>query len=743
MPDFDAGMGNGAFIRISVTLGEQDQALNRSRVYYLFAFYKGAAASFSTTPVPYSFNIDGMPFSGDFTYDFRTSSQIVLEASSLWVTHNAQGLRDVSFTGTVGVTENAGGPATASGTLTLEPILRAPGAPALGAITDITNTTAKAHFAAPSSPGGSPITEYEVSVSYPNSSDVGFSVSVAPNVFSQTLTGIFNSARTAVRVRAKNALGTGPWSNTRTFFTSGNNACRIGKYLSPFNDALWFDADFPATGQLAGIPTYTIRRVVTGPNIAPTALEWTASSWGSLTDPYKLLPGQSATYQITRAAVSGPAVPWSHSITFDYVDLYQKLPVPALWPIGSRGLLDYTVYEESWTGTANNSISQLKGRKPRGWRTFSSGANGLATGVVTQIPKKFMPVGSTGLFDVLAIFSSVQTVAGIRLGTEVPSGGSGMAEVFATLPSVKPVNYFGSMVVMTDNVTRLALEIEWYGDDLELISRSRGDEVVMQPGVPVTLMTTGAAPVGATTAALVTVDIAGTSWHAGSLRVMGSAQLSASVRYPYFDGATPDSTVYSYEWMGSANQSPSQRISLEATGANTALQDPDEDPLVQPPRPPQIEEGTLLNDIFWRRYVAAIPAAEVHEWVASVPTLILHANQAIEREVRIRYWANPYDLPASAWAGDFTQLQSEQVISYIPANSTFTVDGVSERSFVVMDGGDTTELDANHLLYGQGGGPATWPVLACGVSYIVTLDVPTDSLIGNLELSLELTDRML
>jgi hypothetical protein len=56
-------------------------------------------------------------------------------------------------------------------------------------------------------------------------------------------------------------------------------------------------------------------------------------------------------------------------------------------------------------------------------------------------------------------------------------------------------------------------------------------------------------------------------------------------------------------------------------------------------------------------------------------------------------------------------------------------------------GGDS--LPADHLLYGTGGGPATWPVLGCNTSYLLALDVPTDAAQGNLQAGVAFTRRML
>lgn len=383
----------------------------------------------------------------------------------------------------------------------------------------------------------------------------------------------------------------------------------------------------------------------------------------------------------------------------------------------------------------------LSGRRPRGWRSFAEGAGALTlAGAITQVPESLALSTETGDFDVMAVFASLQAAAGMRVGTTADTTSGFMSDVFAT------INYYASIKVKVDVATRMACEIEWYASNGTLVGRSTGSDQLLVANTTTILEVNDTAPEGAVYAAVVSVDVAGTGWAAGSLRFVGAVMLSASAKYPYFDGDSAPDAQYDYEWMDAENASPSLRVSLSSSGSGNALQDPDEDPLPAPPSAPVIEESTILTDVVWRRYVAAIPVSEVRLWIKGVPTLSLFAIAEAEHEVRIRYWRNPNDVDPTIWTDTGIEPESEQIISYIPGGTTFVIDGVAERAYVrtpaTVDNPEAI-LAANHLLYGEGGGPATWPELDCETPYILTLDVPVEATPGNISMFLNLTDRML
>ena len=140
----------------------------------------------------------------------------------------------------------------------------------------------------------------------------------------------------------------------------------------------------------------------------------------------------------------------------------------------------------------------------------------------------------------------------------------------------------------------------------------------------------------------------------------------------------------------------------------------------------------------WRRYWAAIPADQIAAKLAEVPTLTLSTGAVAERQVRIRVYENPNGLTPDVF--DSSSWVSEQIVSYIPPNTQMLIDGVAERVWASVAGGDSTAAD--HLLYGTGGVPATWPVLGCGIAYLMSFDTPLESPSNNLTVDVSLTRRM-
>jgi hypothetical protein len=206
----------------------------------------------------------------------------------------------------------------------------------------------------------------------------------------------------------------------------------------------------------------------------------------------------------------------------------------------------------------------------------------------------------------------------------------------------------------------------------------------------------------------------------------------------WFSGDTADTAQFSYEWLGAANASESMRTTLDSDDVDP-LADPDCPPIPSPPSPPVISDDCLDEVGTWRRYWAIIPVDQVSDWLAILPTIYITTGALAARQVRIRVYRNPEGLdpsvfPASEW-------DAEQIVSFIPPLTTLTLDGVAQRVWAEVGGGDP--ISADRLLYGTGGGPATWPVLSCGTAYLISFDVPLDAPEGNLSVDVALTTRML
>ena len=151
-----------------------------------------------------------------------------------------------------------------------------------------------------------------------------------------------------------------------------------------------------------------------------------------------------------------------------------------------------------------------------------------------------------------------------------------------------------------------------------------------------------------------------------------------------------------------------------------AIYDPLFPATILPPAPPNVPLGNYHPPVNWRRRQFTIPKTYVPLWGDVVPLVQVHARTADVRNLRLRFYADPYtvgdisDDPCS-YCGDI-------VVSYVPLDHTLVLDGVEQIVYVVTPGG--TRRRADSLVYKTDGTPFEWPSLSCGFGYIVTVDLP-------------------
>lgn len=139
-----------------------------------------------------------------------------------------------------------------------------------------------------------------------------------------------------------------------------------------------------------------------------------------------------------------------------------------------------------------------------------------------------------------------------------------------------------------------------------------------------------------------------------------------------------------------------------------------------PPGPPSIPMGHYVPPKNWRRRQFTIPREYVPSWGEVVPKVQVHAVRKDLRNLRLRFYADPYDIgdiseDPCAYCGDI-------VISYVPKDHTLTLDGVEETVYMTSQGGGRRLADS--LVFKTDGGPFEWPALTCGYGYVVTVDLP-------------------
>lgn len=210
--------------------------------------------------------------------------------------------------------------------------------------------------------------------------------------------------------------------------------------------------------------------------------------------------------------------------------------------------------------------------------------------------------------------------------------------------------------------------------------------------------------------------------------------------FRYFDGASAagvdaDGIDYTYAWVSTANASSSTRTLVVESAPS--LIDPALPVVPSPPDAPDVTDIAFPDQTQWRRYLIPIPKNDVALWASTVPTVTLNSKTQEIRQVRLRFYPNPFGLDADKV--DPLYYCGESIISYIPPSTELIVDGVTEHGFASVAGSDTQPADS--LLYGTGGYPMSWPEMSCGTDYVMSVDILPTLSTADLDLELEVSLR--
>lgn len=541
-------------------------------------------------------------------------------------------------------------------------------------------------------------------------------------------TGVGTSSGTTVRndllpgttwnwhSRGVNALGAGGWSATvsRDTLAASAPSMNVAPSLQGTSATLTPvpDASMPT------VNTWLVERRTAGTTTPVTPYTFTTPTY-SVTG-----LAQGTVYEWRVAAKSTQNGVSYTSPYSNWVAVQQPNPNtnPGTYFDGSTTSTTDVTY--SWDGATSNSPSRATMKDVLGW-TVSAGASGANVVLVRQ------GGGRSQAQSARLLVLADATAAGVDVGmslagrADVSPGGVYWGSVFTQIPA-RGQRFVGSL--------------RWLTAAGALISTTTGTPVVVaaNPGSWDRIVVSGTAPAGAAKAELHVADVTGTGWAAwvgGDVAVFDDAMIALGL-YDYFDGNTMSTPSARYEWLGATNASASAAYPLNPDD-DDPLADPDCPPAPIAPLPPQIDDECIDEVGTWRRYWAIIPREEVRQWLTIVPTLYLTTGGVPARQVRIRVYANPDQLPPDQYVP--TEYEAEQIISYMPANTTLTIDGVSQRVWASVGGADP--IAADKLLYGTGGAPATWPLLRCGTAYLLAFDVPLDAPDGNLTTQVSLTTR--
>jgi len=734
----DYGYADGAFsgrprfiLRVDMTLLGTDSANNRSRWRWSLQVVNldRVTSTWAGGSFPFSVQINGAYVADGGTpngvFDFRDGALAhAITNGEVWVGHNSDGTKNI---GMVGAVANASlfGSAQAVGSVDAPALAKLPGAPAAAGVDQATATSLRFRHGAAAA-NGAPILQYQAQGTL--FSDTAFANPVTLNSSGTvTFTNLTPGTMYRFRARARNAVGWGPWSavtvDGAVGSTLGTGAPSL-QVTPSVNGSSAVVRALPPSG-ITAVSYYRIERRVAGTTTPVDSRLVNASTENPYTQT-GLAPGVTYEWRV-RAEIRTYNSPYSAWLT-------RTQPQPNTNPgdyfdgsTADRPDIDY-----QWASTVNNSVSRAVARAPLGWRTFAQGvaASGGA-GVVARVTG-----GRSGSFGAQVTFLSDTLAPGFRAGTSLSAIGA--------VDVAEGGVYFGSIYVAPSRAQVLAAELIWLDAAYAPIGSSSIGDPVLVPALEeptARLVVQGTAPLGAAHAAVGWVDVLGDGWSpwlGGEHLIMDDAMVSIGALYDWFSGATPDTASWEYSWLGVANASVSMATALNPDDVDP-LADPDCAPIPVAPEPPAIADDCIEAVGSWRRYWAIIPQSEVSNWLDLVASITLTTGADAARQVRIRVYQNPDSLdpsefPADTWA-------AEQIVSFIPALTVLSLDGVSQRVWAEVDGGEP--IGADRLLYGTGGGPASWPVFSCGTAYLISFDVPLDAPEGNLSVDVALTTRML
>lgn len=538
---------------------------------------------------------------------------------------------------------------------------------------------------------------------------------------SLTISGLTPGTTYKYTVTAVNNEGSGPASTTvsKTQPNVPSQVTGLSVTAHPLGRQANLSWDAPS-GNGAAITSYEVQ--VTRSGSTTTTKKATSSSL-TVTD---LVPGSTYLFRVRALNSVGAG---SYSAQSAAITMPNPSVSPGDYFDGSTAAADGVTF--SWTGTAGKSTSVARVAAPEGWTTFAEAVGSSGGGVVTRSSAD----SASGSYSAAVTFWSGLTDRQAAFGLRHT----------AAIPPLATVT--GSIFVKTERAQGLRPVLIFADASGNDVSRHYGDPVLVDEGRWTRLVITSPRPAKANEVrASIRVCMAeeadgGTPWYAGEVFYLDAAAITvSSAPYPYFDGSTPDDGQYEYAWMGAANASASTRTNVPAADTSIdPLLDPDCGPFPTPPRPPSIDVSCIAEVDQWRRYWIDIPAEEQADWTATLPTFIISTFGRSANQLRLRIYQDAFDNGVTEVTnGEYC---SELILSYLPPNVELTLDSLNQRAYANVPG-YADGLPADHLVFGTGGVPPTWPELECGIKYMVSLDVPSSIPVGAVQMKTLLTRRL-
>lgn len=166
------------------------------------------------------------------------------------------------------------------------------------------------------------------------------------------------------------------------------------------------------------------------------------------------------------------------------------------------------------------------------------------------------------------------------------------------------------------------------------------------------------------------------------------------------------------------------------TGPDQCFIDPACPPVPSFPGMPAVDPGCGHSDIpddNTSRLEFTLAADKVPQWARAVPVMKVHANSQDHQAVRVRF--------RSERGGP----DSEFLITWLPSGGTMSLDAVQDMVTLSCNG---LTRNAEHLVVADSSGaPVRWPVVTCGDSWTVIVDVPKNENPDDLSIGVDLRVR--
>jgi hypothetical protein len=159
------------------------------------------------------------------------------------------------------------------------------------------------------------------------------------------------------------------------------------------------------------------------------------------------------------------------------------------------------------------------------------------------------------------------------------------------------------------------------------------------------------------------------------------------------------------------------------------LIDPDCPPL--PSFPPIPQADIYCGDLYsgtWNRTTFRMQSQDTSRWMIQLPIITLHDATRDHEDIRIRFTPEGGS-PDADYISQF-------YVTWLPMGSTMTLNAPRDR--VLLDRGYGQERAEHLVIMDSRGQPLRWPVVSCGGSWIITVDLPSADVITGLEIELAL-----